>query len=956
MTILSIVCALILIGAPFAKSCFYPREMILSCVIRFRAANSHDLQIAWGETDMTNHLGAFFGVILAEYRRKKPAPTSARYRARWISLLFALWTWPALASDSAPPVFHGQFYSGEGNLAYLQMLDISRRMFEPDPEYASVPMLYHPSWNGLVEGPTWGAWWVQNSYGPTYCALPFYEEPLLTFLQNSQDLWFNKMGDGQTSYVWNGKDRWIPPDGCLMDCANETWAMHKQGDGRVNIHDWGMEFTAAGALLQSELLLISRDPAARTRYLPKLERCAKFIETRRDPTNNLFLAGPAGNLLAPSYAGWKRPDGTYGMAYLAGLSVTYIAFLDRLIELEKMAGNTPRVRQYGEYRASARQGLSQLITEEGHFIKSMDPDGTKHGVYGASRYGYFEASPNHDAIAFRVADEGLARRIFAKMAAIPELRPHALILANAPTLDDMYESPQGLWSFGTWVNGGHWTTCESRMMMAYYRLGQYDDAFRSMKQIMTFAQRFRMDNPLVKFGSEVYQPAEPINVTYDAFGAPAGFIRGLFEYLYQADGLTLLPHIPPGITRLEQKFPIRFGNKRLYLATAGQGRISAVFINGQPWKSFDAGSVFLPYDQTPQKATIQILLGQAKLKPFEMPPPDYSTPPSPPEAFSWTGTPQEVISSNGLPVRIGGDSQGGSRFLGDIARIGLFNRVLNPKEIEELSNFQPSSWSKDPGLVGLWIFSHSMADTVSNLASPGLTARKVGKISMTDSPFGPAIRLRGEGFLEISSNPLLQLPRGGTLYALVRPENTNGRIIDKCPVGGATGYMLDTYPGNTLRLISDLGTLSSDAKLKPGEWVHIAATLGENGSAALYLNGQQVAFAKQPADQVEIKSLLARVARVRRFHQRLVQEGQGNSYEAAHARMIASFLVTAWQRLDQVETGKLKPLPGASQRAADRLYMSTTAKLCDGLEKMLDRYKTSQEPSRQRLYQLWLRP
>src|SRR5437762_3028876 len=112
---------------------------------------------------------------------------------------------------------------------------------------------------------------------------------------------------------------------------------YKQGDGQIGIHDWGMEFTAAGVVMQGELLLISRDRDAIAKYLPKLERCANFIESRRDPKNNLFLAGPAGNLLAPSYAGWKKPDGTYGQAYLAGLSVTYIAALDRLIELEKIA-------------------------------------------------------------------------------------------------------------------------------------------------------------------------------------------------------------------------------------------------------------------------------------------------------------------------------------------------------------------------------------------------------------------------------------------------------------------------------------------------------------------------------------------------------------------------------------------------------------------------------------------
>jgi hypothetical protein len=703
---------------------------------------------------------------IASVTRRKIASVVVRSMQRLALLIPVTICWAGAASGANPPMFNGRFYAGEGDAEYLRLLDISRRMFEPDPEFQSLPMLYKPSWNGFVEGPTWGAWWVQNSYGSSYCGLPFYEEPLFTFLQNAQELWFNKMGDGKTSYVWNGKDSWVPPDGCLMDCANDTWAMHKQGDGRVGIHDWGIEFTAAGGLLQSELLLISRDPATRARFLPKLERCANFIETRRDPTNNLFWAGPAGNLLAPSYAGWKRADGTYGMAYLAGLSVTYIAFLDRLIELEKLAGDPAHEKLYSERCALARQGLARLTTDEGYLIKSLDPDGTKHGVYGAAKHGYFEASPNHDAIAFRVVDDAQARRIYAKLAAISGLRPHDLILANAPSLDDMYEAPEGLWGFGTWVNGGHWTTCEARMIMAYYRLRQYDDALRSMKQIMTFARRFRMDNPLVKSGSEVYQPGEPINLTYDAFGAPSGLIRGLFEYLYRADGLTLLPHIPTGITRLEQRFPVRFGTKRLYLATAGQGKIIAVRVNDQPWTSFDGESVFLSYALIPQTAVIQIMMGQGTAGSFKVPEPDLATP-----------------------------------------------------------------------------------------AMPGV-----------DSP----------------------------------------------------------WPVRHLDV-----TMPADQK------------------------GTPAASAKPVSGTEEVKALLPRVARVRRFHESMVKAGLADSYEAAHARLAVSFLATANQRFIRLDKGELERLPSASQQAADRLYLSTTAKLCEGLERVLDGYRAAEETGKRRVYQLW---
>lgn len=516
----------------------------------------------------------------------------------------------SLETPGSEATFEGRHYRGRGDVEYLRLLETARRMFEPDPEFQNLAMLYYPAWNGLVEGPTWDAWWIQNSYGTTYSILPLLREPFVTFLQNSQDLWFDQMGDGKRTGASPPFD-WVAPDGCLCDCARPGWIVYKQGDGRTHLHDWGMEFTAAGMVMQGELLLISRDPEAIGHYLPKLERCAAFIETRRDPTNNLFLVGPAGNLLAPSYAGWHRPDGTYDRAYLSGLSVTYIAALDRLIELEKLADRPSQAGRFAGLRDSARKALDSLTTDEGYFIRSLDPDGTRHGIHGAARHGYFEASPNHDAIALRVAGDDRSEAIFRKIESLPGLRPHDFILPNFPTYDDLYEQPEGLWAYGTWVNGGHWSTCEARMMLACYRLGKFDDARRSMRRLLTFAERFRMDNPLTKCGSEVYQPHQPVNLTYDAFGPPAAFMRGLFEYLYRADGLTLVPHIPPSLDALEQLDPVRFGEKRVFLSVRGHGSVTAVRVNGQDWDRFDARTVFLPYAETPGSARVEIVLGEA---------------------------------------------------------------------------------------------------------------------------------------------------------------------------------------------------------------------------------------------------------------------------------------------------------------------------------------------------------
>ena len=852
--------------------------------------------------------------------------------------------------------FEGTFFRGEGDVEYLQLLDISRRMFAADPEFQNLGMLYTPRWNGFVEGPTWGAWWIQNSYGPTYCALPFLTEPYVTFLQNAQDLWFDQMGDGTRTYTWRDHE-WVVPDGQLCDAASPNWVVPKQGDGRVDIHDWGVEFTAAGVLMQAELLLISRDADAVKRYLPKLERCANFLETRRDPENNLFLAGAAGNLLAPSYAGWRKPDGSFAKAYLAGLSITYIAALDRLIELEKLLGNAGKVDLYTERRDLAYGGLPLLTTEEGYFVKSLDPDGTKHGVYGAEKHGYFEAVCNHDAICFRVADDAQAERIYAKIQAIPGLRRHDLIITNEPGLDDMYRPPTSwLWQHGTWVNGGHWSTCEARMIMGYYRLGKHEDARRAMQKMLEFARIFRLGNPLVDFGNAVYQPKQAINLCYDSFGPPAAMVRGLFEYLYRAEGLTVLPHIPAGITRLEQHFPIRFGTKRLYFATTGTGPVTGVLVNGEPWRHFAATSVVFRYEDTPDEAIVKIALGGAEHLPFEPKRPVQQLPPvRPPDEAHLDPERFPPITPNDLPLRIGADSSGGSRFVGDIAQPRIFARALSPDEIERLAAERTRTQEADLSLLGDWDFSDLREGAFANPASEDLPARTVAQIEVVDSPHGKAIRLAGHGYVEIADHPALDLTKACTMAAWVCPgtlPKTGARILDKTTVGAADGYLLDTFPGNSLRLICERGSVGHAAKLAPGRWAHVAATIAADGSLALYLNGECVASGK-PSAPSDLTRLHKRVGRMRQFYDRLPAAGLGNTYEAAHARLCAEHFGSLCRRLELLSEGKLDLLPGPSQRAADRSYVATVSALCDGLERTLAAYAESGDGQRQRVLEAW---
>jgi len=152
----------------------------------------------------------------------------------------------ALGRVDAAEEFEGRFFRGRGDVGYLRLLDTARRLFAPDPEFQNLAMLYRPDWNGLVEGPTWDAWWIQNSYGTTHGILPLLQEPFVTFLQNAQDLWFDQMGDGKRVGAKPPFD-WVAPDGCLCDAARPGRVVYKQGDGRVGIYDSHSEVAGRGS-------------------------------------------------------------------------------------------------------------------------------------------------------------------------------------------------------------------------------------------------------------------------------------------------------------------------------------------------------------------------------------------------------------------------------------------------------------------------------------------------------------------------------------------------------------------------------------------------------------------------------------------------------------------------------------------------------------------------------------
>lgn len=494
------------------------------------------------------------------------------------------------------------------------------------------------------------------------------------------------------------------------------------------------------------------------------------------------------------------------------------------------------------------------------------------------------------------------------------------------------------------------------MMMGYSRLGKYDDARRSMLRILDFARRFRMDNPLVDFGGAVYQPHQPINCCYDTFGAPAALIRGLFEYLYRADALTIVPHIPTGIVELEQRFAVRFGPKRLYLSTVGRGPVTAVLVNGRAWTSFDAKSIMLPYDKTPDAADVRIALGDAKLK-ASVPRPPRREPPlsSVSDSFWRSDWLTGVLGPTPLPLRIGADSKGSSRFVGDIGRASVFGRELSAQEVAALARNDTRALDGDAALVGDW--------RLGDLDGARLSAKIVDKAEIVDVPAGQgpggrALRLSGEGYVEVAHSPKLVLTDAYTLTAWVRPKKLpsgGGRILDKSTVGTSDNFLLDTHPGNSLRLITRRGHVGFRAGLPVDTWSHVAATFSAAGELRLYVNGKQVASQPAEADTVvdSIEPLRAAYERIRRLYGRLTESGLADGYEAAHARLAIESVATLQARRQLLVEGKIPRLSGVSQKAADKSYAETAAKLCHGLARVLDGYDGLDDPRKRRIHQLW---
>ena len=233
-----------------------------------------------------------------------------------------------------------------------------------------------------------------------------------------------------------------------------------------------------------------------------MERACDFIEKTRDPKNNLFLVGPACNLLAPSYGGVKQPDGTFGKGYLAGLSITYLAALDRMVELYKLTGDKEKLAEY-ERRQDDHPRVAAAAADAGGLFRQVDrarrhearrvgPEEVRLSRRRGQRRrrGAARGRRRHGPVDLQ-ANRGLPRHPALRLPVDQRAGPgrHLLELRKRRT---GRRTPRASATGSTAASGAPSKAARSS---CYYRLGKFDDIRRSAERAMKWAKDFRMDAP-----------------------------------------------------------------------------------------------------------------------------------------------------------------------------------------------------------------------------------------------------------------------------------------------------------------------------------------------------------------------------------------------------------------------------------------------------------------------------
>ena len=188
------------------------------------------------------------------------------------------------------------------------------------------------------------------------------------------------------------------------------------------------------------------------------------------------------------------------------------------------------------------------------------------------------------------------------------------------------------------------------------------------------------------------------------------------------------------------------------------------------------------------------------------------------------------LPTNALPLSIGMNSKGGSRFNGTFGRVSVYDTALKDAEIAALAAVaqdQPAA-------------SHPARLFSGTVAQPQAMPQFAGK----------------------------SFAAGFTVEAWIKGDSgfkSDGRIADKETPGGADGFLFDTHPGDSLRLIVGGAAISHKGVLKSGAWQHVAAVIDPSGAARVYLGGKPLGDSASATVEGDDATVVSRGYTLQRF-------------------------------------------------------------------------------------------
>ena len=199
-----------------------------------------------------------------------------------------------------------------------------------------------------------------------------------------------------------------------------------------------------------------------------------------------------------------------------------------------------------------------------------------------------------------------------------------------------------------------------------------------------------------------------------------------------------------------------------------------------------------------------------------------------------------AISAWAGPLRFGGDSNEGNRFVGDIDRARIYDRPLSDAEIA--AHAAGKGMDDKNGLVAEWTFDEELNGTFPNAIGSGLVAKRFDRSEVQNvTEHGRSfVRFNGKGFLEVAPDSRLGFRKTATLEAWIRQKN-GGSVIDRlCIAGVNVGYGFCLTTQGSVDIIGMTGHFGVRYEIPKNTWVHVVGVFDINEARRLYVDGKLI--------------------------------------------------------------------------------------------------------------------